>query len=213
MRIKNIEIKDYKIFSVGRIDFKKGLTVIVGGNGTGKTILFNMLRVGVTKQISGYKVVCTGAPSRENLNLIFVDEERVRFLSHSKNTKELMNRFGKQWDKTSEAVFNAVFPDSFLDGKQWDPILDDLFFASGHYLEGLVALLTMRKLLKVKDPLVLDSIFGRLDSDLRKSYYSVLKKFAEQIICLETDFPKPDYKLEYDRKTNKTTIVKKCTSK
>ena len=45
MYISNIKIRNYKNFYKESVDFKKTITTVIGENGTGKTNLFNAIRL------------------------------------------------------------------------------------------------------------------------------------------------------------------------
>jgi hypothetical protein len=62
MKFKSFEISDYKIFKEkSKIEFSDGITKIIGGNGTGKTILFDAMKESFSNPDSNnIKLVKTG---------------------------------------------------------------------------------------------------------------------------------------------------------
>ena len=81
MKIKTIELKDYKLFKGKRaFKFSDRLNLISGPNGSGKTILFNALRESIVNRVPGAKISLEGEVDdfKNNLELIFIDEEQIR---------------------------------------------------------------------------------------------------------------------------------------
>lgn len=76
MIIKRIKIKEYKQFKNVELDFKDGLNIIIGGNGTGKTTLFNMLKEGILNKNKDYTVEIGGEADKRHIDYVFVDLDK-----------------------------------------------------------------------------------------------------------------------------------------
>jgi DNA repair exonuclease SbcCD ATPase subunit len=85
MKIKKIIIKEYKLFRDAELTFKDGLNLITGPGGSGKTILFDMLKEGIFSKNENYKVEIDGRIDKKQMDYIFID-----------------------WDKFSEKISNAI---------------------------------------------------------------------------------------------------------
>jgi len=76
MIIKKIKIKEYKQFKNTELNFKEGLNLIIGCGGSGKTILFNMLKEGILKKNKDYDTEIKGKADKKQIDYIFVDLEK-----------------------------------------------------------------------------------------------------------------------------------------
>lgn len=207
MRFKSIEFKGNKIFRDGKIVFNKGLTVIVGSGGTGKTILFNMLKIAMGVEPVGYRLSVSGKLNKEYFELMFVDEWFLDRFRENQGLADWSEQHFERLFKICDKHLGKFFPKMINGYKVYSPKNWNLQ-RSEMFIGDFATLLALRQSLRVKDPLVLDCAFNRFDEKIRQQLYQVLKKLPYQVILFEHSHKNPDYRLVYDSKTGKSSIVK-----
>jgi predicted ATP-binding protein involved in virulence len=83
MKLKNIEISNFRCFKSYKIEFAKGVTVLIGKNGSGKTTLINAIKHGLSFIFSKDKKVNGGkksiATSAYKLGILSFDRMDARY--------------------------------------------------------------------------------------------------------------------------------------
>lgn len=104
--IEKIQIRDFEVIEKADINFSKGLNIIVGGNGTGKSTVINYLI-----KISDPNIMAVGnrimfdIHNEINKTCILVDDELGR-LDHEKMTRIL-----KDLETCNRQVIATLYPD------------------------------------------------------------------------------------------------------
>ncbi|MBW6452014.1 MAG: AAA family ATPase [DPANN group archaeon] len=201
MKFKKITIKNYKLFNDATITFNDNLTVIVGNNGSGKTILFNLLK-NYKNTSKDYSIDIDGTiPTEETYG--FISENRL-------SQTDLLQEF----DETNELFMNEIqqlIPQITTDLKSHKKTFNQLkeTFAVGEkILFDFAKIFTLRQINNTQFPIVLDSLFSILSKDKSELLLKRLLNLNEQVIIIENEHSLPDglsmnYKLNYkDEKTN-----------
>ena len=94
MIIKSIYIKNFRsYYRENRIDLSDGLTLIIGGNGDGKTTFFEALEWLMNTSIDGNKPVHISEKRKRELAVGESDETVVSISFEHEGDKELVKRF------------------------------------------------------------------------------------------------------------------------
>lgn len=205
MRFKSIEFKDHRMFGTARIDFSKGMTVITGNNGAGKTALFKILLKSLFGDDEHFTVAKEGMDDAHP-DYIFQNEDTIR----STNAGEMllaMEMKGKagEFAKTFLQEFKRLYPEYTTYGR-FSQDRHSTHYSSEGYLLSFAALLALRRTEKTKEPLVLDCCFEKLQPKLRKRVLSALSHHKIQLIIFQLQPTGADYSLK--KEANKTRIVK-----
>ncbi|MFH0978960.1 MAG: AAA family ATPase [Candidatus Woesearchaeota archaeon] len=206
MRFKSIEIVENKLFSKEKIVFNKSLTVIVGDNGTGKTILFNMLKIGVGVKPVGYKLSILGKVNKGHFDLMFANEYFLDTFGENHLMEDWTEKQFEQLFSICDRHIGAYFPKTVNELMNYSSRNQHLQ-RSERFIGDFAKFLALRHYLKVKDPLVLDCILDRFEPKLRMQIYQVLEKLPYQVILFEHKYKNPDYRLVRDQVTSKTKVV------
>jgi len=208
MRFKSIEIEDNRLFSKGRIVFNNGLTVIIGDNATGKTMLCKMLKQGITGKTGGYKVSISGKINNDHFDLMFANEYFLDTFGENHLMKDWTEKQFEQLFSICDRHIGAYFPKTVNELMLYSSRNDHLQ-RSERFIGDFAKFLALRHYLKVKDPLVLDCILDRFELKLRMQIYQVLEKLPYQVILFEHKYKNPDYRLIRDQVTGRTKVVRK----
>jgi len=107
--IKKLKIKQYKQFKDLEINFHKGINVIAGANGTGKTTLFNMLKEGLSGKSKGFRLEKEGKANK--LDSVFADGE-VMGLEVNDNHLSMGERIFKAFKDMTQRTHSLLVFDS-----------------------------------------------------------------------------------------------------
>ncbi|MFH1510808.1 MAG: ATP-binding protein [Candidatus Woesearchaeota archaeon] len=207
MRFKSIEFKDHRMFGTARIDFSKGMTVITGNNGAGKTALFKILLNSLFGEDEHFTVAKEGMDDAHP-DYIFQNEETIRSI----NTGELLLEMamkGKagEFAKAFLQEFKGLYPKYATYNRYFQDSHSTHYSIEGEYLLSFAALLAIRRTEKTKEPLVLDCCFEKLKPELRKTVVSALSHHKVQLIIFQLQPAGADYALRKDSK-QRTRIVR-----
>lgn len=81
MKLKSVQIKNFRCFDSLSIDFDEQLTVLVAENGQGKSAVLDAIRVGLWSFVGGFDLARNPASYAENN--ISVDDVRMEFTKHN----------------------------------------------------------------------------------------------------------------------------------
>ena len=71
MKIRKVTLKNYRCFENIEVEFHDNLTVIVGGNGSGKTSILEGVAVSLGTMFTGLDGLSGGSISKKDAHLIF----------------------------------------------------------------------------------------------------------------------------------------------
>lgn len=235
MIVKNIKIIDYKIFKDCSINFNDNLTIITGGSGSGKTILFNLLKENLIKKSKNCNILIEGELNSKNLDYMFINEKSFEDILNKENIqKELeqidVEQLSREFEKSLISIFSRI-PWNGKGYLMWHKFVKtakitqsgeimitnfldiecklNIFSAGEKTLISFALLLAVRKLKNIDDTLVFDNLLNRLDNKFEQAIFSIIKELPCQIIllsCYDVQGMNVDYKLKDDRK--KTIICK-----
>ena len=206
MRLKKITFKDHYLFSNDSIKFKNRITVIAGGNGSGKTTIFNALK-NYRKSTKEYFLETDGGLLKDK-SFVFIDDEFTfeKLYTHFKS---------KKVNETLMKELKILSPRLMQNLRRFEDSLDKIIklVAGGDkVLFGFAMLFALRKNKGINSPLILDNVFGRINSEQFKLLLRRLQRLKEQVIIFSIDVAlrniKIDYKLNFNVKDRKSTIKK-----
>ena len=80
MKLKKLEITNFRCFESLSIDFDEQLTVLVAKNGQGKSSVLDAIRIGLWPFVSGFDLARN--PGNEAANKINIDDVRIERIKH-----------------------------------------------------------------------------------------------------------------------------------
>ena len=185
MKFNSIEFKGHSFFADGKIEFKD-FNVIIGGNASGKTQLYNLLKEGLKGKTKGCKVKFTGKPT--NVGCIFTNEMDLSELARSKQIEKIRVYPKECSEHSAEIVFRQGS-------------------AGANYFAAFLFSIELHNAMHANDPLVLDCVLSRLGHDWREKMMTVIRAQKRQVIMFEREHPKPDYLLVHNKKTANTEVM------
>lgn len=220
VRFVKLHLRNYGIFSgSNELNFDRHRTLIVGSCGTGKTTIVNALaQLGPAKGVKAnvhvkhpemsVEVVTKGNRKlvNEYSSLIFLSEEiELSMFNQEAPFAGILNHQNLEAVRTeAREIFQTV-----LHRKPWklEPHKDLITrtMATGERVcLGYAFAFAIRKVMNLDLPVVLDSPYGRLDSEKRQAVRAFLKDQPCQQILLgsELEFDeedKPHYVLDYTK--------------
>jgi hypothetical protein len=198
-RFKSVKMKGHKVFKgSNEILFNRGMTVIAGPGGSGKTTIFNLLAaMGPEVTVEGNQELL-----RKYGRFFFIDSENAAPRPGDAPWNCIPcggHRF------SAEIVMRDMFSEMLAlkpGMARMHGDLDPSLMAAGEkrclwYAETFAAL----QVLKMDLPVVIDSPYSLLDAELRRGVSAFLRKQPRQIVllCSVSEFvglEKPDYVLE-----------------
>lgn len=211
VRFMNLRINDYKIFEgSNEIYFNERETIIVGENGSGKTILVEalvslaaieedeVLTVGDSQIVSG-DIEGNRVLLEKYKELIFFDDEKLEGVDQELQAAALVD------DNTLNAVetkSKEIFQKIFGDKTTHQDLHLETMAAGERLCYRYAFVFALREVLRLDIPIVLDSPYDRLDEEKRGLMNEFLKNQNCQQILLGTkqSFSQevnPDYMLIY----------------
>jgi ATPase subunit of ABC transporter with duplicated ATPase domains len=195
-RFVSVKLDGYKVFNGNNtIEFNRGMTVIAGPGGSGKTTIFNLLAaMGAEAEMKGNLELI-----RKYGRFFFIDSENAA-PGPGEDPCTCIPCGGHRF--SHEVSTGAIFAEMTGAGhkKAWgtDPAL--LPFGEQRcrwYASAFAAL----EVLKMDLPVVIDSPYARLDPELRQGVSAFLRRQSCQLVLLghESEFAgleKPDHVLE-----------------
>ena len=216
-RFVRLRLRGYKIFgSFNDFRFNQERTLIIGANGTGKTIIVEALEsLGASRSTQPFRVVNSHGVSsvavvtegdceliKKYRSLIFLNRESLEYLVTQRQDPVIKNMVpdsarGEVASKTRE-FFQSIL--SFKEGKLYTyRDLNPHIMAAGEKIcFGFAFVFAVREALKLDIPVVLDSPYAMLDEVLRKGVRNFLEsQSCQQILlgheCEFTEEEKPKY--------------------
>ncbi|WP_427500882.1 AAA family ATPase [Methylomonas sp. MED-D] len=243
LRFGKIDVSGEGPFDSGQsLSFSDGLTLIAGGNGTGKTTIANALRrkfecsdnSSDIRDIADWLIFlddyvdtpCGGAPWRQ-LALLISSHHQSLIAPKSfeddltSNIREMLRvKVGSGFNKFSTRVTSVEQLRATIanDGAAFVTAVngEDISASFQAMGERLVLYLSInasvRKLLRLDVPFVVDSQLGCLDQSLLHSCYKFISEISKQTIILESNYvverlgEKPQLLISYHPHTNCSTI-------
>ena len=123
MIIKNVYIKNFRsYYGENRIELSDGLTLIIGGNGDGKTTFFEALEWLMNTSIDGNKPIHISEKRKKELSVGESDETSVSISFEHEGEKELVKRFRFTKNENNSIVINNYeFIGYYTDGGEHRP--------------------------------------------------------------------------------------------
>ena len=207
-RFNNTDVSNLGPFdSEQSINFKNPFTLVVGPNGAGKTTIKKKLESNFPEDL----IHPTGL---YNLSFLIFFTEKNTSPAGSKLTKFLLT-YGI--DKINfDLQVNKLLQDFYSNQRCYSRLIDKNYpAATGEVIMmNIVINFTIRKILCLDYPIVLDEITSLLDTEYLELLVSFLKKNCSQVIFLT--FPdsrfediglNSDYHLQLDNKTQRSIIL------
>jgi energy-coupling factor transporter ATP-binding protein EcfA2 len=216
MKIKSIKLSYYNQFINERIDPGNNLNLIIGEEGSGKTILFNALKETIDNNVKGVEILAEDVSAIETKSLMFINsaaEADIKpYLEHAeKNTipkEKLDANVAKIYKELSGNALDAKDPLGKLSPGERLLVVYSYVFA-------------IKKIQGLTIPLVVLGPITPLDKERTQTLFKYLTRSKEQIILFmlpgdgeRINMPDKDRKpknflLEYDNKKKTTKIIEK----
>ncbi|MFH1584490.1 MAG: AAA family ATPase [Actinomycetota bacterium] len=198
MKLKKFYIKKHKQFKDKKINFKDGINIIQGGCGTGKTTIFNLLKRKLFQNPEGCDLETKGKLSTDDPDLIFVDSN-LDLKDMLKKSLTLPPNYLATFQKNIKEM-ELPYKGFTIDDKDislWiktGKINIGTLAAGDKIMLYFLALKTMREVMCIYDPLILDCPFAKLDKDKLEKIQKILKKMDNQIIIFTTKIKLKNFK-------------------
>jgi ABC-type thiamine transport system ATPase subunit len=215
VRFVKLHLRNYGIFlGSNDLNFDRHRTLIVGMNGTGKTTIVNALA-----QLGSVKGVKAHIRTKHSEMSVEVVTEGNRKLVNEYNSLIFLSEELRELPIPDQAAVRTEAWETLqtmLHRKYWNidtykDFTPPTMAAGERVCFGYAYAFAVRKVLNLDLPVVLDSPYARLDSDLRQRVSAFLKDQPCQQILLggESEFnekDKPHYVLDYTK--DYSTMIK-----
>ncbi len=195
------------------ICFPYGCTVIGGGNGTGKTTIFNTLRRELNNKVAPDWLVFFGEDARMSLpyggepwaplaHILSCHQElfthqnafedvltkNIRQILEAKIEIEKGSKFSSVVTSSEQLSAKLTIHGAVVISNNEGKNINRSFQATGERIALLLAITSaLRKQFSIDLPYVIDGLCGQLDESLGPSCYEFIRRMREQVILLESD--------------------------
>jgi len=220
VRFVKLHLKNYGIFlGSNELNFDRHRTLIVGGGGSGKTLIANALaKLGPVKGIKAHfnadhpemsvEVVTKGNRNLVNKygSVIFLSCEFTELPTFNLETPFagiFSHKNGEVVMTEARTIFHALLSRKPMKNEIYKNLNPVTMAAGERVCLGYAYSFAIRKVMNLDLPVVLDSPYSRLDPELRHGVRAFLKEQPCQQILLGGDYEfkeedKPHYILDYD---------------
>lgn len=230
-KLKKLTVDDYAIFKGKQeiefsTDSTNKITVIVGKNATGKTLLYNAIKTCFTLEVSGNKI--TSKPiidttfdrsliSKENEWLFFVSEyvsHNVKIQNYGDDTRvNIIQRMNDIFFKYVSDIRNIKYlhideNNNLLTMNSSEQIMD--LAASEKVSVNLAYILAVKQVCAPKSFLVIDGGLDRVSIEKKKNIWDMIVENSAQVILFCTDAEYQNFEHQYVEKQSvgKEYIIK-----
>jgi len=219
MKIRSVRFYSYKQFNDQKIDFGDDINIVLGEGGAGKSIIFRAIREQIdNKKGQGFEILTEGKfPAVSEIKILLFMDGKSRVDSDYRKLEEFARKnnisiraledsvLGIYKELTDHTLFSLASGKNLSNGK-------DILFMYSYVF-------AIRKILKIKLPLVIDSPISYLEKEDSKRLIDYLTKTKEQIILFmlpgewaRLEMPVPEgktrtYLLKQNEKTGSTKII------
>jgi predicted ATP-binding protein involved in virulence len=121
MKLKKLEITNFRCFELLSMNFDEQLTVLVAKNGQGKSSVLDAIRIGLWSFVSGFDLARN--PASDSANNISIDDVRMLRKSDTEMIRQLPCKIALEGDFDSSWIENAMGQDFFrefgITGFEW----------------------------------------------------------------------------------------------
>jgi ABC-type glutathione transport system ATPase component len=218
VRFVKLHLRDYGIFlGSNELNFDRHRTLIVGMGGTGKTTIVNALaHLGPVKGVkahhdANHTEMTVEVTTKGNRNLvneysssIFLCCEFPELPAFNQETPILSHQNLETVRAEARAIFHTLLSRKTGEREVHKDLNPGTMAAGERVCLGYAHAFAVRKVLNLDLPIVLDSPYSRLDSELRHGVRAFLKEQPYQQILLGHEFEfneedKPHYTLDYTK--------------
>lgn len=224
-KLKKLTVEDYSLFKEKQeIVFStedKKITAILGQNGTGKTLLYNAIKMGFSLEISGNKITSTPViDATFDQSLISNENEWLFFVSENISHQMEIKNYGDYEDPHIIYKMNELYHkyDTKQDVDCFDVDKDhNRYYAknqngqvvylarSEQVLANLAYILTVKQVCAPKSFLVIDGSLMNISREKYKDIMNMITENTMQVILFCTDF---EYQYVEKQSVGKEYVIK-----